>query len=428
MIQKISTLFLVLNIFCSSIVLAQKKPDPESVEYQGSNSEYWQKAVLIPFYIPEFVLKSLDYVMGLGVNAIQDYYIVERTIDLLSNDERTRWILPTYRTTDGGRFGIKYIHFNQFGRGYKTNIGVEASIVGDIKIGASFENPSFFLTGVNKAGIKFGVSYLDDGKEEFFGFGPQSVSRDKAHYRIHRFKIGTQTAWKNKWRIPLSLNVGYLMANTFGPGRSNSVADLPEFPLLTGFGRRYHALKIKLNIKYDGASPPGSPTQGAIYSFSMSRLQGLSNGKLSGFESHLSARHFFRLWSPRRIFALRAQWRHSFSLIDENIPFYELPRLGRDSSLRGYHANQFTDRGFILANAEYRYLVWEFKMVRLDTIFFFDYGRVYSALDTISTLNWRYTGGIGWNFYTPRFFIMNLQLGINDKEQYSFVFRFSRSI
>ncbi len=77
----------------------------------------------------------------------------------------------------------------------------------------------------------------------------------------------------------------------------------------------------------------------------------------------------------------------------ESVPFFQLPRLGGQQTLRGFLSDRFRDTGSLLFSAEYRYPVWG----RMDAVFFVDTGQVFGALDEVDARDFRTTFGGGFH-------------------------------
>jgi outer membrane protein assembly factor BamA len=99
------------------------------------------------------------------------------------------------------------------------------------------------------------------------------------------------------------------------------------------------------------------------------------------------------IFPPSRRLALRGRLEHVAPLFNgAAIPFYQLPGLGGQSTLRGFRPNRFRNDGALVLNAEYRYPIWS----NLDALVFVDAGQVYDRLAevNIDRFHWSYGGGL----------------------------------
>ena len=76
----------------------------------------------------------------------------------------------------------------------------------------------------------------------------------------------------------------------------------------------------------------------------------------------------------------------------EAVPFYQLPSLGGQRTLRGFRYNRFQNAGSLVLTAEYRYPIWS----NLDAVAFVDAGQVFPELSAVDAdrFHWSYGGGV----------------------------------
>lgn len=76
------------------------------------------------------------------------------------------------------------------------------------------------------------------------------------------------------------------------------------------------------------------------------------------------------------------------------IPFYELPALGGQNTMRGYFLGRYRDKQYLMAQAEYRTIVWW----RLGLVGFAGVGDVTNSLSNLRFPDLKYSVGIGIRF------------------------------
>ena len=94
-----------------------------------------------------------------------------------------------------------------------------------------------------------------------------------------------------------------------------------------------------------------------------------------------------------RRLALRARLEQVEPLFEGSaVPFYQLPELGGQRTLRGFRGRRFQNDGSLLVNAEYRYPIWS----NFDALVFVDAGQVFDTFAQvgIERVHWSYGGGI----------------------------------
>ena len=75
-----------------------------------------------------------------------------------------------------------------------------------------------------------------------------------------------------------------------------------------------------------------------------------------------------------------------------NVPFYRLPAVGGQSSLRSFVFERYVNQGSLVANAEYNYPIWN----RMDAVIFVDAGQVFGEFEQIALdrMHYSYGGGV----------------------------------
>jgi len=76
------------------------------------------------------------------------------------------------------------------------------------------------------------------------------------------------------------------------------------------------------------------------------------------------------------------------------IPFYELPALGGQNTMRGYFLGRYRDKQYVMAQAEYRTIVWW----RLGVVGFAGVGDVANTLSDLQLPELKYSVGMGIRF------------------------------
>ena len=124
-----------------------------------------------------------------------------------------------------------------------------------------------------------------------------------------------------------------------------------------------------------------------------SRAASLLTG-ISCFDADV--RQFFGFLAGRRVIAARLFVSTSDTEAGQTMPFFFMPTLGGNDTLRGFREYRFRAPHAILAQGEYRWEIWS----GLDGALFYDAGKV---ADNRSDLNFRDLEsdyGIGFRFNT----------------------------
>ncbi|PYM56759.1 MAG: hypothetical protein DMD79_21175, partial [Candidatus Rokuibacteriota bacterium] len=100
---------------------------------------------------------------------------------------------------------------------------------------------------------------------------------------------------------------------------------------------------------------------------------------------------------------------------DKDVPFEVLPRLGGESTLRGFSPNRFFGDGRVLFNAEARARVLRLHLFGVDTQVevapFVDVGKVYNSVGQLFSGSVEVTPGVGFRGISPPNVVGHIELG-----------------
>jgi len=125
----------------------------------------------------------------------------------------------------------------------------------------------------------------------------------------------------------------------------------------------------------------------------------------------------------RQVIALHANTEVMFGN-EEDIPFFDLSRLGGDDTMRGYFPDRFLGKGRALFNLEYRLKLYDFNFrklwdVTIDGVAFGDAGRVYEGADDFTDhfadhMRYSYGGGTRIGFSSG--LVARIDVGFSPEE------------
>jgi len=107
-------------------------------------------------------------------------------------------------------------------------------------------------------------------------------------------------------------------------------------------------------------------------------------------------RQFFSFLAERRIIAVRALASTTETADGARVPFYLLPTLGGNDTLRGFREYRFRGPHAILGQAEYRWEIWS----GLDGALFYDAGKVADQRSDLNFKDLESDYGVGFRFNT----------------------------
>ena len=155
----------------------------------------------------------------------------------------------------------------------------------------------------------------------------------------------------------------------------------------------------KLTARYDTRDKQLITTRGTYLNLSVELNQNLQHsGARPWVRTTLDARHLIPHYDDKLVFVARF-------LVDtvnghtQDIPFYELPTLGGETTLRGFGQSRFIDDTAVLFNFEERIPVKQVKafdyLIDLEVAPFLDIGRVMSGFSTRDFKDFQVNPGVG---------------------------------
>ena len=123
-------------------------------------------------------------------------------------------------------------------------------------------------------------------------------------------------------------------------------------------------------------------------------------------------RLFFGFLAGRRVIATRLFVSTSDVGPGEVMPFYAMPTLGGNDTLRGFREYRFRGPHAMLAQAEYRWEIWS----GLDGALFYDAGKVTNSRADLSFKDLENDYGFGFRFNTDDAIIFRVDAGFGSSD------------
>jgi outer membrane protein assembly factor BamA len=128
-------------------------------------------------------------------------------------------------------------------------------------------------------------------------------------------------------------------------------------------------------LEADLRDVPGNPTSGGIYRVGFAAFHDLDGSRYSFRRVEVDAAQYVPLFHKNWVVAVRGRVALSQTASGQEVPFYLMPTLGGENSLRAYGDYRFRDRNVALLGAEYRWPV----LRMIDAALFADAGTVGST-------------------------------------------------
>lgn len=157
-------------------------------------------------------------------------------------------------------------------------------------------------------------------------------------------------------------------------------------------------VRTTAELMADWRNDPGYPTRGGQMRVAWSRYDDRSISALSFAAIDVDTVHYLPLRRDVSTLVLRGRFMRADAMTYHRVPFYFLPSLGGNDSLRGYADFRFKDRNAVLGTAEYR---WSVRRT-LDVAVFTDAGTTGETLGRLRHTKPEGNVGVGVRFHTNR--------------------------
>jgi len=249
--------------------------------------------------------------------------------------------------------------------------------------------------------IKVDFQILDTAnpKFSFYGYGPDSSSKDRANYIFYSKGGELNMAFPLGEKIYINYTTSYYIKKIKN-GIVNSQNKFSEmYPLeYQNFSKENTIFKNNISAFIDTTNHPFLPQIGNFFILSagFSRKSIFSDYNFTTYS--IESKKYYNYGNNKKyVTAIRylLQWQTG-----SKIPFYEMSQLGETIGLRMAGDGRFTDKGKIVANIEQRITVSKSSFLKFVSEFeitpFLDIGTVFNKFSKISTGDLNFGPGIAF--------------------------------
>jgi hypothetical protein len=253
----------------------------------------------------------------------------------------------------------------------------------------------------------------DYPQEDYFGLGPLSLRRNHTDYAIQQTTVGFRAAVKPARIVAIGGGFEHIDTGVAEGTDSTvpSIDDVFDEASAPGLTRQPDYLRGLVYVEIDWRRPLNA-RKGGWYRAEIGRYDDRSGFGYSFNRFDLDLRQYVSFLSERRVLAARVAMSTSSVDPNQDVPFYMMPTLGGNDSLRGYRDYRFRGPHALLMQGEYRFEVWS----GLDAALFYDAGKVAMRRSELDFNNLESDYGFGFRFNTDRGVVLRVDAAFGSRD------------
>ena len=222
--------------------------------------------------------------------------------------------------------------------------------------------------------------------DKFYGYGSNSEEIDNPDYFTQNFGINLNFQADVSEKFEIGAIYDFLYTNVIdkknNPFLNNNSVLGSEGGISSGLG---------LKLVWDSRDYVYLPTTGGYYIVSAVYYKKVLGSDFEFNDYLIDLRRYFKITQGHILtFQLYGNFARGFP------PFYEMPRLGGDVTMRGYYEGRYRDRNFVATQAEYK--TWLVEKWKLGVVLFGGIGDVADELDDLKVRDFKYSYGFGFRY------------------------------
>ena len=384
---------LTLAVLASGEALAQEPQTREEADRQRRE----QQAKEVGVYQPNGVERAMDFAEDKAI------FILDR--------EGFHPKLGSLTVGSGFAYGLGFRDRDLFSNRGALEVWAAGSVKGYWATEARLRFPRL---ADNHLYLEAWGSRRDYPQENFFGLGPDSNRDDRSDYAIRTNHFGGRVGVRPFARHLLVGGGLEFLQPRLGAGQNDSYPDVPVlFPPsdVPGIDSRSDFLRSDFFVEVDYREPIYAK-KGGWYRFDWSHFDDRTTNQFTFNRFDGDVRQFFGFLAGRRVIATRLFVSTSDTSAPQVMPFFFMPTLGGNDTLRGFREYRFRGPHAILAQAEYRWEIWS----GFDGAIFYDAGKVADRRSDLNFKDLESDYGIGFRFNTNNgvIFRVDTAFGSND--------------
>lgn len=355
---------------------------PNAVPYQSDRSLVGHILAL-----PSYALFSVTRPLGWGVKYLEREYP-----SLFEPRAPVRGVLPLIELGGpvGVQGGLALFHHDLFGAGHDVRLAGLYGSRNRYEVDLDYALTEAFGPRV---GLSFNASLFTNPERRYFLAGNDADREDdETRYFTRQFRAASTLGWTPADPIDGTVEVRFVRTrNEPSSGRLGDA--LP--PALPGLNQTNNFLTVRTGWTARATQQIRDRTvRGTVLSVGGGYTHDLNGAPFRHLTYTAEIQQYLPLGllPPTRRLALRVRLQKAEPVAGgEAVPFFRLPGIGGQSTVRSFVFERFVDEGALVANAEYNYPIWNL----MDAVVFVDAGQVFNAYSDIAVNRFRYSYGGG---------------------------------
>jgi surface antigen Omp85-like protein len=307
-----------------------------------------------------------------------------------------------------------------YGAGYRRRRLFDGAAIGDVWAGASMTRYWATEARLRFPGLADGhldvqgyARKHDYPQEDYFGLGPTSRRSNQTDYQLRSTMVGARAALRPVPVVAIGGGLEYI-----DPRVSNGTDDsLPSIGSVfdetsaPGMSGQPNYVRSIAYVDVDWRRPINA-RKGGWYRAEWSHYDDRNGMGYSFDRFDVDVRQYVSFLAERRVLVGRVAASTSEVASDQQMPFYLMPTLGGNDSLRGFRDYRFRGPHALLLQAEYRFEIWS----GLDAALFTDAGKVALRRSQLNFNNLESDYGFGFRFNTDQGIVVRVDAAFGSRD------------
>ncbi len=262
----------------------------------------------------------------------------------------------------------------------------------------------------------------DNTQVDYFGLGSNATGADQSVYRLQTHDLVTYAEYFLTDSLAVTGAFGWLGEPNLLPPSGPFLGPFPyvatAFPNApaVGLSNQPALLHSEAGIEADTRDHPDYPRRGFLYRAALTSYSDQTTDTFSFRQWEAQALQYVPVFENRVVLAFRAWALYGAIPTGHQVPFYLMPSVGGNSTLRAYQDYQFHDNNSLVTNAEARVAL----MTHVDAAAFVDAGNVAPRFSGLNLGKTSY--GLGLRLHTQTTTLARLDVAVG-AEGWRVVFR-----